>query len=337
MIPALEKSLDKKVDLCYLTPDKYDDFFNFELTVNEGKKNLNEIKDRFKSLILDNPLLGGKPNICILIASTSKSQIIGKLVCRPVEFYFHGIKQTGYYYCDFFVDKNYRKKGIGTSIVERALQEFNPAFINPASNNSLVIALSLKFELVGSLRKFVWLRNIWPFNLINDKEVPFPHSLTLEKSFFNLVRSQEKWNDYPFFPKSLEFVRTLDYLNWHMSIKPSYYNYYFNADGGHSVYFAVKKTLWRGLKMLEIVDYKVPASDVNAFRLIINATKKIAEMLNFNGVIVMSTHCSFDKILQKSFFIMIGRPMHFLTTFNTNFSKEDIKKRKVFFATVSDL
>lgn len=348
MASILERKTE--INLCYLTPDKLKDFYDFEIYVNAGQKSLEEVTKRFKTLVLDSPLLQDrfKPNV--LIACNGENKIIGKLVCSPCEFYFKGDKKIGFYYFDFFVQEEYRNKGIGSSLIETALSNFKPAFIHPASDSSMKIALSFKFKPIGCLRKFVWLKNIGSLfktldycllksgkSLNLDNKLQFPLNLTIERSNFVLTKCPEDWDDYLFSNNTLEFSRTYENLKWHISRRPDINYFYLCRDLDIPIYFVIRKSFWRGLNVLEVVDYKTSINSSKGFQILLLALKELVKKYDFDGIIIMSSHKFFDSKLKKNLFFMGGSPMHILMNADIESSQKESKDRDFVYATLRDL
>jgi len=135
----------------------------------------------------------------------------------------------------------------------------------------------------------------------------------------------------------LKFSRPLNFLKWRFFKKPRYYFYSLNKNFTNpTVYFVLKAVKWQGLNFLILVDYMVPLKNDKIFKSILDASKKIAKKLKFDGIITMSSYIFFDRLLKRSFFMKIGKPHEVLTNAPVDLSEEKIRKRDFAYITMAD-
>lgn len=140
-----------------LTTEGFDQFLKFN---QEFNPNRNDVFERFKFQILENPLLEDKITPTILVAYNEDGAIIGQHLHNPFEYHFKGERFKGFYGFDFFVPENYRNQGIGSAIARQAKSEFYPHFGVGVSEVSQRIQLSLGNRIIGYLFTYVWTGNV---------------------------------------------------------------------------------------------------------------------------------------------------------------------------------
>lgn len=335
-----------------LTEEYYSEFFKFNEKVSPRRK---KIPERFEFQFLSNPLLKDKTKPDVLIAVCEDNQIIGQITLSPAEFFFNGKKNKCFFAHDLYVLNNYRHKGVGKSLVSNAILNCSPYFGISISEISRKIHLSLNIKTIGTLHKFLWIKNIFSiptmtkamynrvlnknemsaFEKNKFKEPKLPDELSIKNIKFKRAYFLENWEEHCWNKSILEFARSKDFLRWRFLKMPEIYYLYFLNDNSRS-YFVVRKSNRGGLNLLAIVDYRVPFQDVEKFRLILKAAKLLTKVIGFDGVITMSSLSFFDAELKKSLFFRIGNPDLIISNAKINFDHKAIKKRNVVYATMAD-
>jgi len=331
-----------KID--YLKPDQWDEFFRFNQKMNPTR---NDVIPRLKFQIFDNPLLKDRSHPNILVACDDQGKIIGQHLHNPFEYHFRGQCHQGFYGFDFYVLKSYRGKGIGSAIARKSRDEFFPHFGVGVSEASKKIHLALDNKIIGNLFIFIWIRNIfspirWAISAIAGKkrslkaQFDFPPEQEVNDDRFKLIESIDRWNYQNWAENVLEFSRSAEFINWRFLSQQQKYACYRLQNVAADSYFVVRKIYTRGLKLLAIVDYRIPFADKEKFQKIIYAAKRLAKRLRFDGVFTMSSHRFFDDMLKKNRFIKIGRPIHIMTNAKLEFSRQQIDERNCVYATMAE-
>jgi hypothetical protein len=94
--------------------------------------------------------------------------------------------------------------------------------------------------------------------------------------------------------------------------------------------------MWRGMRMLVLVDYRISHEDAESWRAIIKASKSLARTMGCEGVITQSSHRFFDKELKSNMFFKIGRDNYIMTYSKSAYPEDAIKNRNLVFATSAD-
>ena len=311
-------------NISFLTSELYNEFLDFnKKAFPKGKK----IEELIKYQILQNPLLKNKSCPKVLVACNNKKEIVGQFVCNPCELYFNDRNIESHRTYDFYVLRDFRKTGIGTALARGVCKYAKPCITVGVSKMGINIALSVG-ELVGSLYKFLWFKDLacWikalfsylfkKESLANEcdlKHVRFPEVLQLRDYNFHLTRRVETWKESFWDNCTLQFIRSDDFIKWRFLQRPGIYYLYILENMESSSYFVVRKSKWRTLNILEIVDYRVPYRDKKTFNSILNASKLLAKDLGFDGLMTKSSHAFFDQCLFSNFFIRNNQPEAVIT------------------------
>jgi len=70
------------VKICRLTKAQYSEFFRFNREIYPTRR---DVEERFRSQILDNPLLEEESGPTVLVAHSADGQIIGQFVLMPLD------------------------------------------------------------------------------------------------------------------------------------------------------------------------------------------------------------------------------------------------------------
>lgn len=333
--------------ICQLTTAGFDQFLKFNQAINP---NSNDIIERFQFQVLDNPLLEDKTRPNILVAYNDDGEIIGQHLHNPFEYYFKGARLQGFYGFDFFVPESHRNQGIGSAIARQAKTEFYPHFGVGVSEVSQGIQLALGNRIIGNLFTYLWIRN-WlspiKFGLnrivkrksnkssVKAKSPNFPNKIKLGDCQFQQVDKLEQW-DCEYREDVLEFSRSLDFINWRFFRVKNKYHFYLLDEVNSSAYFVVRKIFAKGLRLLALVDYRMPVEDEKRFKAILTATKKLANLGGFDGIFTMSSHRFFDNIFKRSFFLKVGKPIVILTNAKLDIDTKSMNERNAVIATMAE-
>jgi hypothetical protein len=335
--------------ICNLSRDRYSDFFRFNREIYPTRK---DVEERFQAQILNNPLLEDKSSPNVLVAHNEDDQIIGQFVLMPFEYHFDGMCSKGFFGCDYFVLRDHKGSGAGALLALRAIGGFRPYFTFDASETAKNIGQSLGAKTIGDIYKFLWIRNIAvPIRVLfyqifggkrtsdhdKFKDFEFPRLLSCKSCSFELVDSLRQWKHHSWNDSVLEFSRSGQFINWRfLSRRDRYFFYRLTDDSNSLSYFVVRKAAWKGLSLLALVDYRVPFGGKRELKLILIAVKLLARMARCEGVITMSSHRFFDRILRGSLFVRVGERAVILTSAKLDVPQKRIKERTFVYATMAD-
>jgi GNAT superfamily N-acetyltransferase len=334
--------------ICRLTPDGFDQFLKFNQMIDPTR---NDFVERFQFQVLENPFLEDKIRPYILVAYDDDGQIIGQHLHNPFEYFFKGKRLQGFYGYDFFVPENHRNKGIGSAIARQAKTDFYPHFGVGVSEVSQRIQLSLGNRIVGYLFTYIWIRNlfspikfglnqIFKRKLINNstklKGLNFPNNLKIKDYQFKRIDELAQWNYDYWDQDALEFSRSLDFINWRFLRKKDKYFFYLLDETNSSTYFVVRNIFARGLRLLALVDYRMPFQDKARMKLILHAVKKLAKLGGFDGIFTMSSYRFFDENLKGCSFFKVGKPIVMLTNAELDIDPKRISERNAVIATMAE-
>ena len=68
------------------------------------------------------------------------------------------------------------------------------------------------------------------------------------------------------------------------------------------IYFVIRIGTWNGMKLLFLVDYKLPPGSIFEWKAILKLTKKIAKLNKCDAVVTVCSHHFFEKEVKKNFF-----------------------------------
>lgn len=334
--------------ITHLTDDKFDAFFEFNKEINSTRKNLIE---RLTWQIFDNPLLTEKSQPSIFIAADEKDRIVGQHLHNPVEYVYRGESKTGFFGFDFWVEESHRGQGIGWALASAGNQKFFPHFGLGVSASSKKILLSLNNKVIGNFFIHIWIRNVFSLfrlarhSLSTDKSIPrkeksthfrFPDVLSFKGCRFNLRRTLNQREYHPWNEEVLEFSRSLPFLKWRFLTGQENYSLYLLDEADATTYFVVRRIYSRGLRLLALIDYRLPFEDEEKFKLIVQASKLLARRAHCDGVFTMSTLRFFDTCLKRSLFFKRPTPIPILTNAELNFPQAKIEQRTGVLATMAD-
>lgn len=328
--------------------EEFEPFIKFNQAIDPTR---DDVAERLRFQVLDNPLLEDKTKPNILVAYDDEGRIIGQHLHIPCEYYVKGKPCQGFYGFDFFVLENYRGKGIGSAIARESKKEFYPHFGVGVSEVSQRILLALGNQIIGYLFTYLWIRNwLSPFKfglhqLFKQKSDKrsfrgacwnFPDRIRLDDFQFHRVDALAQWNYKYWDDNVLEFSRSLNFIDWRFFRQKKKYFFYLLAGSDAAAYFVVRKIFARGLILLALVDYRVPPRDEEKLKAILMATQQLAKLGGYDGVFTMSSVQWFDKILKASSFWKVGKPIVMLTNAELDIDLNQIDERKHVLATMAD-
>jgi hypothetical protein len=334
--------------ICKLTDDQFDAFLKFNVKINPDR---DDIIDRLKFQIFENPFLKDPLTPEVLVAFDDDNNIIGQHLHDPFMYHFDGKYHKGFYGYDYYVVKEHRKKGIGTAIATKSNEEFYPHFGVGVSNASIRILLSLGNKIIGNMFWYIWpgsvlsllrmvFNSLFPGKIKHQttlkKNVVFPSTITLGKDSFKRVDSLDGLEYHHWDDQLLEFSRSFEFLDWRFFKKKAIYSVYLLDESMPSTYFVVRKIASQGLTLLALVDYRVPFEDKKRFKLILRAAKFISKTNGFDGIYAMSSLSFFDKLFRQGLFIKTGDPIPMILNAKLVISNQRIENRQAVFATMAD-
>ncbi|MBI5375230.1 MAG: hypothetical protein HZA77_07325 [Candidatus Schekmanbacteria bacterium] len=327
-----------------IEPARIDNFLDFNKKSFPERKNTSE---RFKYQFIENPLLQDKEHPHGYLCYNDNDEIAGQFMASPFEFHLSGRDYKGYFGCDYYVSENSR--GISGAVLAcKAIRSYRPYFAIGLTETAKKIHLSLGTKVLGNLRKFIWVRNLINPLLITAKLYSkegakegyyknrrSPEKISSYGEEFVLADNSDGWNNYHW-TDTLEFSRSPEFLKWRFFGTLKGYYFYLSKKSKNQSYFVVRKSMWRGMQFLLLLDYKVPYQDEKAFLAILKASKLLAKELGCDGVITFSSHMFFDQGLKKSFFFKIGNQNLILTNADIDSRESSINKREFVYATIAD-
>lgn len=334
--------------ICRLQAEDFDQFIKFNQAIDPTR---DDVAERLKFQVLENPLLEDKANPNILVAYDDEARIIGQHLHNPFEYYFKGQPCKGYYGFDFFVPENYRGKGIGSAIAKESKQEFYPHFGVGLSEVSQRIQLSLGNQIIGYLFTYLWIRNwLSPIKfgwqqLFRQQSIKrssrchpssFPDRISIGDFQFHRVDALSQWDYECWDSDVLEFSRSLSFIDWRFFSQKNKYFFYLLTGSRAEAYFVIRKIFARGMNLLALVDYRVPPKDEEKFKAILKATQQLAKSGGYDGIFTMSSFHFFDTILRASSFWKVGKPIVILTNAELDIDLNRIHERKHVIATMAD-
>ncbi len=342
-----------------LTEQDYGAFLEFHAKAYPFHIN---VKERFKFQFLENPLLQDKSKTDIFFARDKENKIIGQYGVNRVEYSFGDTTSLGFCGCDLFVEEQARKYGVGGFLSMKAILSCKPHFSIGVSKEAEPILRSLQMKKIGQVYRYLWFNKWSKFPKLivqtlwskkrgscrlspEKKTIPnnhpaFPLIISLGKDSFSLISSPHDLTSPHLYSskrisvqKYLSFVRNSAFFHWRFFTKPGYYVY--NADSS-SGYFVITSFNWKNLNLLAIVDLQTENLNPKTITSMIAATKKIAEMNDYDGVITLSSNVALDGALKKSFFVSVGPHFDIYANVNIPFSEEQIQQRETTYITMAD-
>lgn len=272
-----------------------------------------------------------------IVAKKDDGEIIGQINLLPTRFYFKGQLHSGVWGMDYIVKEQYRDESAGMLLARKAIKQTNHFGVG-LSAVSLKIHLAFKEQVVGHLRKFVFI-NIaqLPISLLlsSAKTYEFPEYIQTKSRKFTRVDAysfrpgQKYWNN-----DLIEFTRDSAFMEWRFNENICDYGIY-RADDSYS-YFVVRCGTWRKLRMLILADYRFSINEPNEIESVLEATKKVVKAGNFDGALTCSSLKTIDNVLGRFGFHHFGHSRDIVTNFPVSSIPVAIDARKFIFLTMAD-
>ena len=203
-----------------LSSDQFNIFLDFNKRIFPQRRNIEEY---FQYFYIDNPLISDNNPVGYL--AWHENEIIGQFLLTPVSWRYREQTGTGYYGCDYYVDKAHSNSGAGAFLALKAVKGHRPYFTIGASEEAEKITLSLKTRYIGDLIKYIRFRGLFApakallFKALKkDNPLPgeyeFPESIRTKETIFNRVL--EPFKAGPIASPFLEFSRDPSFMEWRL-------------------------------------------------------------------------------------------------------------------------
>ncbi len=337
-----------QMKICQLTEERLAAFFEFNTKINPDQPRIGE---RLQWQIFENPRLADARQPTVLLAINEHDRLIGQHLHNPMEYWWAGEMQHGFFGYDFFVDPACRGQGVGKALAKAGDRQFFPHWGLGVSERSKQILLSLNNRVVGELFIYVWLRNVLsPLHLAShalfnsdrrlkqrvQRPVSLPRELMVRGQRFALVDRLPQLAGEPWPADVLRFSRSSDFLEWRFFYPKFRYAVYLLDEQQAKTYFVVRMIWARGLYLLALVDYGVPFADGDRFRSVVRAAKLLARIVRADGIFTMSSHQFFDAGFASERFFRRRQPIDILTNAPLSVAPQKIARREFIVATMAD-
>jgi hypothetical protein len=301
--------------------------FEFAKLIHPAENNL---RQRLEWFIFGNPYLENKNIVPGLFAVTPDNQIIGQFLMAPFEYSSGQERSVGYFGYDFFVKEEYRAQGVGAFLFVQGVRTFKPFLGVGVTQPVEKIAAAANIKSQGSLKKFLWMSNPFMVGLrvINqrlfkskakDPDCVFAPSVDIDGHIFDRCTTiPEWWNDSTGTGESLDPTRSRKFIEWRFLKSPRAYHLYF----GEGSYFAVRKAVYQGLRLLLIVDCRHAGKTSGHPEIILRAVKALARQAKLDGVVMAATCPQTEEILEQEGFFTAGHPSPVLVNLPASVSPE---------------
>ena len=303
-----------------LNPSLKKAFFDFAKLVHPNEQG---IIQRMEWFTFGNPNQSSQKSLPGLATVITDGEIIGQFLMSPFEFQIRQKKFTGHFGYDFFVKEEYRSRGAGALLFVQGVRMYKP-FIGVGLTNVVEkISKAAGIQTIGSLKKFIWVRNPMAFGGQLLKRSLIKDSGDEKKAFVNEVLPDavedsglkfQRCSSLPegFGPscsdEALEPVRSQTFMRWRFFDSPRRYHMYIDRDHAVPMFFVVRNAFYQGMRLLLIVDHRFPAGKVEYLDMILRVAKKIAADAHLDGVVMASTHALVEGALIRERFMAAGKP-----------------------------
>lgn len=333
--------------LTTLSSDRYDDYLAFSAKIYPHRRHLAK---RFQVQVLDNPFLADKAHTEILLVHDDDGMIVGQFGLAPYPFHHHGqtlISHSGF---DFYVLEAYRKHGIGKMLAAAAMERM-PYFGIGATPVAERIYIRLGATTVGQMYRYLWLRSPlqtgyllgetifkshWPRKPERIGTLALPEQVTVDAATFERRYEPDGAEDYAWSEQVLSFTRSPEFLRWRYFDHPEHYRLYALQGSQPTVFFVLRRYTWRGLSLLGIIDYRLPADDARSLQQMTAAMQALARAGQFDGIVVYSSLRFIDEGLSEYGFRKIGQPTVVVMKDEQAVDSERIARREAVLATMAD-
>jgi hypothetical protein len=294
-------------------------FFDFSQLVHPKE---NSLKERMQWFTFNNPLAQSKSNLPGLVTITTDNELVGQFLMSPFEFLLRGKKHSGYFGYDFFVKEEFRSRGAGALLFVQGVRMYGP-FIGVGLTPIVEkISKAAGMQTIGQLKRFIWVKNplLLSGHLLKQRFMsgsseadktpsrePLADSVTVSGVSFQLAESLIDGFGLCSSDETLEPVRSKEFLQWRFGDSPCRYHVYVQPKSPGPLYFAVRRTVYQGMKLLLIVDYRFPQGQWQTLDFILQAAKEIATQVQLDGVMMSSTCVPAEEALVRERFKTAGR------------------------------
>ena len=303
-----------------LNPSLKKAFFDFARLVHPKEPG---IVQRMEWFTFGNPNQASKKILPGLATVITDGEIIGQFLMSSFEFQVRQKKFTGHFGYDFFVKEEYRSRGAGALLFVQGVRMYKP-FIGVGLTNVVEkISKAAGIQTIGSLKKFIWVRNPMSFggqllkrrimkNSGDEKKSPmseiFPDVVDVSGFKFQRCSSPPEGLGPSCSDETLEPVRSQAFLRWRFFDTPWRYHVYINGDHEAPLFLVVRNAFYQGMRLLLIVDHRFPTGKLECLDIILRAAKKIAADAHLDGVVMASTHAQIEDALNRERFMAAGKP-----------------------------
>jgi hypothetical protein len=304
----------------YPNQGNIDELLNFKLNINTYKKSSSES----------------------IIAVTDEDEIIGQILVMPNRFRYRGVDNLAYWSTDFIVDKKHRSSMAGILLPREALKLKNHFGVG-VSDATLAIHMRFGEKIIGHLYKYIKILN--PLSFIGyylpmkERKLKYKDLKNINTKISRFVKVQDPTeilsNNGYWCNNVLEFARDVNFLNWRFFLLKNKYHVYkyvplknINDLNSNTSYFVVRPIVWKKVKCLLLVDYRV--SSYHHFSEILKATTKLAKILKLSAIITGCSLRPLMKILSYNYFFVYGKKMNIITNYSKHEECNGIESDNIF-------
>lgn len=292
-----------------------------------------------------NPFLRGA-HVPLGLLAFDKGSLIGQLLIEASEYMCNGETNPCYVGYDFYVSEQHRPAGAGGVLAFEVIRRFRPFFgVGPiGAVKDMWLVLGMK--IIGELWKYLWFRKS-AMTVVSGirgiaqrapalwQERAFPQIFRTPEGDFHENTIPETRNQAQTDSGLLSFTRKEEFIRWRFLDHPNRYSL-FTLDRMPSTFFVVRMVLWRGLRLLSLVDYRYPYDRPDLLNRIVDSAKRLAKAVWADGVITMSSHAQVDQVLRRSRFLKIGNPTAIVADIPSVLDPDRIVARKAVLATMTE-
>tara|TARA_B100000686_G_C16797198_1_gene983283 strand:+ start:3681 stop:4772 length:1092 start_codon:yes stop_codon:yes gene_type:complete len=295
------------------------------------------ISNRF----LKNPLFNKGKAEMFSVAFSDENTILGQSLALPMQFFWNGNLNFGYWGEDWFVTPKYRTAGPIGNALARILP--SNTFSCAHTEIALKIRLILKDKNLGDLRRLIKIVS-WRKLFIDSffgstnkwiDNVDYPSNLS--KNFLRIANEKEifsvesAWND-----EVIEFDRSTSFLKWRFFHSTIYnYGFYVKRDENKISYFVVRPLIWKKVRTLLVSDYRCNLTNSGEMMDILDALKFLAKKIGATWILLGSSLSAVDNATSyKGYRTITQGPI--LAKTKIELPQDKINNRNAIFVTFAD-
>lgn len=259
------------------------------------------------------------------LLALNDEQVVGQIILFPAHCYYNNQKSPCVFAYDYIVQPEYLNTGVGVKLLSKTIKSHIHFGIG-LSELSRKLHLTLKEKPIGNIHKYVYTKNILSYFFagvntylkMDFRRLPAKLSWKDNLSFnsfkairvLNLPDQQHAWN-----PDLIEFARDEKFSNVRFNmISPKYVFYeVYNAQNNLTGYFVLRVEIWRGMRVLIVVDYRLKIGDEEAMNIIVKSAKTLMKLNKLDAILFGSSLHWVDKELLKNKFKKVGLPSEIVT------------------------